>query len=76
VKESQPVEQFTHLNRPATIEWTEADDSRVCMALWDAGFCGPESAEGGPIMMEAKRIAMEAFYAGSGRSRQGVSDDK
>lgn len=52
----------------AAWNWTES--AHVCMSLWEAGFCGPESAERGPIMMAAKEKAVEAFLAGAAWQRK------
>ena len=41
------------------------EGNRVCMALWEAGFSGTQSAENGPIMMAAKQVCVEAYLAGA-----------
>lgn len=54
------------------------DQVHVCMALWEAGFAGPESAERGAIMMAAKGKVSDAFEAGFRAAREmaaGLFDD-
>ena len=34
-------------------------DKEICRRLWDAGFCGAQSAENGPVMKEFHNIIEE-----------------
>lgn len=54
----------------AAWDWVH-EESRVCHALWDAGFAGPQSAELGAIMMAAKQICIRAWLAGNEAAHEG-----
>lgn len=46
------------------------EQAHVCMALWEAGFDGPQSAERRPIMNAANNKAREAYLAGFRKCRE------